>query len=68
MVGHRVEKGGMIGVAWGNKRKDFKLGEEISFSEQEILNLCLTAFIGIDGSVLELEKYVKHFVEIKKPE
>lgn len=66
IIGHHVEKGGMLGFTWVNGSKDFKLGEQISLSEQEILNICFTAYVHIDASILELEKYVSQFVEIKK--
>ncbi len=65
-IGHHVEKGGMLGFTWVNVGKDFKLGEQISLSEQEILNICFTAYVRIDASIPELEKYVSQFVEIKK--
>lgn len=68
IIGHRVEKDAMLGFTWVNGGKDFKLGQEISFSEQEILNICLTAFVSIDATVLDLQKYVSQFAEVKKPE
>jgi hypothetical protein len=62
IIGHHVEKGGMLGFSFINGHKDIKLNEQISFSEQEILNICLTAFLHINASVIEMKKYIEQFV------
>ncbi|HKY86241.1 MAG TPA: hypothetical protein VJL90_05735 [Pseudorhodoplanes sp.] len=64
IVGHTVEKGGKLGFSLGHGSKDFNLGEQVVFSEQEILNICLTAYFHVASTVTELEKYVGKFVEV----
>lgn len=63
IIGHTVENGGNLEMSLGHGSKDFKLGEQISFSEQEILNICLTAHLQTAATVKELEKHVKKFVD-----
>lgn len=67
-IGHRVEKGGQIGFKSVRAEKSFKPGEQIVFSEQEIMNICLSAHTFTDASIQELEKHVARFVEKKDDE
>ena len=62
VIGHVVEKGGGIGFRLGNAHKDFAAGQRIAFTEQEILNICLTAHFLTDTSIKELEKHVNQHV------
>ena len=66
IIGHHVEAGGVLGFRLVTTSKDFQVGEVISFSEQEILSICFTAHLQIDGCVKALEQYVGRFVEPKK--
>jgi hypothetical protein len=62
IIGHTVEKGGMLGFQFAPASKDFKLGDQISFSEQEILDVAFTAHVQIASSVGEMKKYIDSFI------
>jgi hypothetical protein len=63
-VGLHVEKGDQLAISWVDGSKSFQLNDRISFSEQEIMNICLTAFAKVDNAVAELQKYIAQFIEV----
>jgi hypothetical protein len=64
IIGHYVEKGGVLGFTFVDGSKQFKLGEQIEFTEHELLKICLTAFFQIDASINELKKHVEKYVTL----
>ena len=56
IIGHFVEKGASLGIRLGDGRKEFTIGSPIDFTEQEIVNLCLTTHVYSGQMVSELQK------------
>jgi hypothetical protein len=56
-IGHRVEAGGAIGISFVQGARSFLPGDQVTFTEQEILNICLTCHVQISSSVKALEEY-----------
>lgn len=56
-IGHRVEAGGAIGISFVQGTRSFLPGDQVTFTEQEILNICLTCHVQISSSVKALEEY-----------
>lgn len=62
IIGHHVEKGGLLSFTWGNGTKKFALGAPVDFSEQEILNICMTAFLQVETMTSDLHKRLEKTV------
>lgn len=56
IIGHFVEKGGVLGFKWINGGKTFALGTSVDFSEEEIMNICMTAYMFVDTMTADLNK------------
>jgi hypothetical protein len=56
IIGLHVEANSTISFTFGSGQKTFAIGERLEFSEQEITNVCLTAFLHVQEMVTELEK------------
>jgi len=65
IIGHRVEKGGMLEFAFAPTSRAFGLDEQIALSEGEILNICLTSFAHVDPIMIDLQRHIGQFVEVR---
>jgi hypothetical protein len=63
-IGHEVNAGGVLGISMRQGARSFLPGEQIIFSEQQILNICMTSYFQIGHAVKLLEEYAVRFVNI----
>jgi nitrite reductase/ring-hydroxylating ferredoxin subunit len=66
LIGHRIEAGGLLAVKPVRAERRFKPGEQINFTEQEIMNICMSAYSYIGASIKELQTHVSRYVPVTK--
>ena len=62
IIGHHVEKGGLLGFAWVYGSKVFAIGEPVEFSEEEIMNICMTAHFHVETMNADLHKLSEEII------
>jgi hypothetical protein len=65
IIGHHVEQGGMLEFAFAPTSRAFNLDNQIAFSEEEILNICFTSFVHVDPIMIDLQRHIGQYVELK---
>lgn len=59
IIGYTVEKGQALSIGYGRDERTFPIGKPVVFTEQELVNICMTAFI-------EVVKLSNDFLELAK--